>query len=1136
MPLALVGESAFPLHRLESADGLAIRFLPDGCIYSIEHDGILINQVCASPVAGGIGRVWLRVIDGSEVRLIEVIGPGSAAAVSRLADRVIYAGEANGLQYDCTVWLDPQGGTWLVQLSARETGVGAVVVDAVMVQDVGLGVRGHVRNNELFCSQYIDHKILSHHDLGSIAISRQNLPQGTRGVFPSLMLGCLPRGRVLATDGFDLLGAPHRADRTEGALTRPAVDGRVRQYESACIGVAGEAVLLDRGEVGRWTFFANYTPDHPEPTDAHDRSRVDAVLRSRAAFRAVRPQPAPATLPARSVFAAAPMLTGESLSPVALDRVFPPGSRRHEERVGGQVYSFFTGDDARHVVTVDREAALSRPHGHILRAGRGHTPDAPLLSVTCYAAGIFASQLTVGNTSLCKVFSAVRDPLNMVRSNGLRVFVRHDRRMPWRLLGVPSTFEMSLDACRWRYCNEGGWISVLLEAEQAAPRMSMRVESSSEVELLLVGEISAGPSEYDTAPNVAIDADAGRIEISPASDSMIGRAMSGLAAHLELVDPSVAKAIGGDELLYSHRTAYGFPYVVIQTHPTRLLELKIKGVFGQTNVTRSPATHEGDAWSHLTAGVKLHCAGEATVEVQQLQDTLTWFARDAMLHLATPRGLEQPNGGAWGVRDVCQGPVEFLLSYGHTAEVRDIVCRVFAQQYDRRGDWPQWFMFPPFASIQSTHCHGDVVMWPLKALCDYLEHSNDGSILEEPLPYTDDTGFAPTSRRETLLAHVDRLVEKVRRDFAPGLNLPRYGDGDWDDSLQPAEPPMRERMVSSWTSALLYQTLRRWSEAAKRFGHVDRAVSIGSLADALKVDFERHLLPGGTVAGFALFDGQTPVEYLLHPSDTRTGLKYRLIPMTRGIIAGVFSPEQAERHLALVREHLLFPDGARLMDRPTTYAGGVERTFRRSESAACFGREIGLQYVHAHLRYAEALARMGRAEELWHALLVANPIAVTDVVPNAQPRQRNCYFSSSDAAFSDRYEAARHYDKLRRGEVAVDGGWRIYSSGPGIYSSLVVRHLFGLRRFYGAYEFDPVLPASLNHACISLRRGDQTVVYQVALGGGTATGPTAVVVNGQRLTDLQRVDHPYRRGGVRVPESVFEGALRPGDNHVRIEI
>ena len=180
----------------------------------------------------------------------------------------------------------------------------------------------------------------------------------------------------------------------------------------------------------------------------------------------------------------------------------------------------------------------------------------------------------------------------------------------------------------------------------------------------------------------------------------------------------------------------------------------------------------------------------------------------------------------------------------------------------------------------------------------------------------------------------------------------------------------------------------------------------------------------GTVAGYAIFDsGLAEPELLLHPSDARTGLRYSLLPMTRSIIGGLFTEEQARHHLRVVREHLLFPDGARLMDRPVAYRGGPEQVFRRAELAAFFGREIGLMYVHAHLRYGEAMAVLGEADALWEALQVVNPVSVAEVVANASPRQRNAYFSSSDAAFSDRYRAACGVGARPGGKRR--GGWRV---------------------------------------------------------------------------------------------------------------
>src|SRR5205823_9040035 len=153
----------------------------------------------------------------------------------------------------------------------------------------------------------------------------------------------------------------------------------------------------------------------------------------------------------------------------------------------------------------------------------------------------------------------------------------------------------------------------------------------------------------------------------------------------------------------------------------------------------------------------------------------------------------------------------------------------------------QWFMLPPYQEIQSPQCHGDVAIWPLKALCDYLEQTDDASILKERFAYTDEKSFQPTEQREQLLEHVDRLLQRLREQFMPGLALPCFGHGDWDDSLQPADASLRERMVSSWTTELLFQTLKRYAVAMKRMGQKQRAETADSLAREIQTDFQQYL-------------------------------------------------------------------------------------------------------------------------------------------------------------------------------------------------------------------------------------------------------------------------------------------------------
>jgi cellobiose phosphorylase len=288
----------------------------------------------------------------------------------------------------------------------------------------------------------------------------------------------------------------------------------------------------------------------------------------------------------------------------------------------------------------------------------------------------------------------------------------------------------------------------------------------------------------------------------------------------------------------------------------------------------------------------------------------------------------------------------------------------------------------------------------------------------------------------------------------------------------------------------------------------------------VKRDFSRYLIKNDVVAGFGLCNENGEIDVLLHPDDETTGVSYRLLPMNRGILSGLFNRDQAAAHLEVIEEHLKGPDGARLMDRPLHYMGGERRFFQRGETSSFFGREIGLMYMHAHLRYAETLARMGQADAFFRSLRQATPIDYRSVVPRGSLRQVNCYFSSSDGDFRTRYEADQHYDDLRQGRVGLNGGWRVYSSGPGIFTRLVVQAFLGLRRKFGQVVIDPVMP----EACSGLRV-DMTVfgkplsiTYEI-LGSGSVK---SVHVNGGPVY-FTREENPYREGGAVLSRALWDG-------------
>ena len=72
----------------------------------------------------------------------------------------------------------------------------------------------------------------------------------------------------------------------------------------------------------------------------------------------------------------------------------------------------------------------------------------------------------------------------------------------------------------------------------------------------------------------------------------------------------------------------------------------------------------------------------------------------------------------------------------HFDKAADLIRNIYSHQHVETGTWPQWFMFDKYYKIQQEDCHGDIVVWPLKAVADYLTATGDLDILNENLPYT----------------------------------------------------------------------------------------------------------------------------------------------------------------------------------------------------------------------------------------------------------------------------------------------------------------------------------------------------------------------------------------------------------------
>lgn len=1120
---------SFP-QRLASRAGLNIEINANGSIRRFDCANVSIGLFPGNEVEGGPANLYLRR-HGQTLQWTPLLGPASPTRFEFPAANGTLVGRGSwlGIRYTLTLVLAAEESAWFWHVRLENTTSDEHHLDLTYAQDVALASYGGVRLNEFYVSQYVDHTPLTHPERGVVLASRQN--QAVDGRNPWLAIGSLRKGDSFATDALQFHSLATRAGNAPPAILAELPGKRLQHEHSMAI---VRDTLLDLGPNGVATagFFGLFVADHREATSAADLARVRETLalaeatppKAASASQAMSPDPA-------TLFSTPRLLQSIELDELGLTAVFG-AERRHEERnERGALLSFFHSE-AHHVALRSKELAVLRPHGHILRSGIHLTPDESALTSTAWMNGVFHSMITQGHVSINRFLSTVHSYLTLFRSHGQRIFVELNGE--WHLLDTPSAFEISPRSCRWIYRHQAGEIHIRAGAKESPHELTLDIEvkSGPPARFLISHHVALNGDDGSVPGAARWHRDGDAITLTPAPGGDLAPRFPGGTFSVAPAPGTQFQQIGGDEMLFRDGQSRQQPFLCIVTAAATSVGLSIRGglIAEQTQHPLRASLPE-----ELAPALRLLSAAKTddAKRLQGLVDIVPWYAHNAFVHYLSPRGLEQFSGGGWGTRDVCQGPVELLLALGRTEPVRDLLLKVMLQQ-NPDGDWPQWFMFfERERNIRPGDSHGDIVFWPLVVLAQYLLATHDAAVLEERVRFFDGRG-PDEGEPATVWQHAERALALIRQRVIPGTALAAYGHGDWNDSLQPADPMMRERMCSAWTVTLHFQMLNLLAQALRAIGRSGEATVLENEAKTIAKDFQRLLLVNNVLTGYALFERDGRIRYLLHPTDDSTGVRYSSLAMIHAILENLLTPEQAREHLQLIEQHLSAPDGVRLFDRPLPYHGGPQKLFQRAESATYFGREIGLMYMHAHLRYAQALAHVGDAEAFFRALCQANPIAIRSLTPAATLRQANCYYSSSDATFADRYQASAEYARVEDGSIPFEGGWRVYSSGAGIAVGLIVRRLFGVTVEADALSIDPVMPAALDGLRIEVSLLGHPVEIQYRVGK-SGHGVTAVALNDETLA-LDFEPNPHRRGAARISRQACVQRLKRERNVLRIDV
>lgn len=1108
---------------------LNMTFSPTGVLSAIRSDKMMVSLFETPNSEAAITNIYLRTFNQDVISATPLLFFNDSIETFKQPCGSL-AWRTTTEEVEAVVALRIVNNAFFYEVEVTNISGSPIQFDLVYGQDLGLADEGAVKTNEAYCSQYLDHQVMNLDDFGFTVCSRQNLPQNSGN--PRIQIGSFSPVVGFSTDGFQFFGKDYKFTGEASALKQRELVNEIYQYEMGYVALQTETKLLEAKATQQTVFYASVDGDCPEsnlklPTEISEIAKLHQSERVAVSFDQplkFKPQAKPASI------------YGERLSDQELTDLFG-AERRFAEVKEGELLSFFFGD-SQYVTLAEKERHLERTTGHVIASGNNKDYRNPIMSATHYIFGVFNSQMTLGNTTFNKLLGVCRNPLNQFAHSGQRIWVKQGD--VYQVLGMPSAYEVGTNYSRWIYKYLTGFIEVRSFSSAESPIIQLDIETrglDAVLDIAVSHQLVFGNNEQDSRIHVSQDE--------------CGFVVSGSNELIQQFSPKLSFSIlpsaelSECDILTNPETGSA-EYLILKGLVYDKARISFGGEFSGINTKGERIEFDEEVvkcqsqLNHFTKGFKLHFSNDE-LNSQRLNETVHWFTHNALVHYSTPHGLEQYSGAAWGTRDVSQGPFELFMSMQEYSKARDLLTEIYSHQYQETGTWPQWFMFDQYTTIQQEESHGDIVVWPLKALAEYIAVTQDFGLLEEMLPYTlAEGGFEKSAEHYSLLTHVKRQIQHMVDNLVPGTSLSCYGDGDWDDTLQPANQSLRENMVSGWTIPLTLQALKAMVGVLSQGEEfAEFAQELSELAQKMELDFHHYLIKDETIAGFIHFARDEKgtveeVEYLLHPTDNKTGIKHRLLPASRSIISETLSPELAHKHMDVIKERLVHPDGVRLMDRMAEYKAGQQTYFKRAELAANLGREVGLQYCHAHIRFIEALCKLGDAEAVFDNLYKITPVGIKDSVPNAELRQSNAYFSSSDAKFNDRVSAYENFSKVKFGEVAVKGGWRIYSSGPGIYLNQLISNVFGLRFDKNDFVLDPVISPRLGEVSMDYEVNGKPIKVVISPSESGFT-PKTIKLNGVDVP-FEIQPNRYRTGGAVVCHKWLNKSLNNSENLLEVTL
>ncbi len=483
-------------------------------------------------------------------------------------------------------------------------------------------------------------------------------------------------------------------------------------------------------------------------------------------------------------------------------------------------------------------------------------------------------------------------------------------------------------------------------------------------------------------------------------------------------------------------------------------------------------------WRNLLGKVKV-----STPDVSMDYLLNGWLLYQAIACRLWARSAFYQSGGAYGFRDQLQDTMNILPIFPQAS--REQILINCAHQF-LEGDVQHWWH--PGAEEKGIRTRfTDDLLWLPLCVTEYIEQTEDYSILLEEVPYLEEEpleegqderyGVPRISEYSgTVYEHCIRAIDRGLKFGEHGI--PLMGSGDWNDGMSTVGN--KGKGESIWLGWFIYLILNRFIPLCELKKDTERAENYKRKAEYIRENIESNGWDGNWYRR-AYFDDGTPLGSIENDECMIDSLA-----QSWAIISGGGSKERSRRAMNAVEQHLVKKnEGLILLFTPPFDDGELKPGYIKGYVPGV--RENGGQYTHGATWVINALAMLGEGEKAVEYFNLINPI-------NHSRTQIECatYKVEPYVMAADVYAVSPHIGR---------GGWTWYTGAAGWMYTVGIKYILGLQPRGDKLYINPCIPKEWKEYKLSYRYGNSRYIIRVLNPHGLSRGVANIKIDGKSLRE-----------------------------------